>query len=300
MAERIPFALPASLDSWEATDHAIGVLGIAGSVIRTFMTVASAPSGDDAVIDIRDAAAGGGDSIQVTITDGTTYATVTDTLAVGATETLYIRVSEGAGALHLSGWIEFDPTGTEEVSTFLTTLSRVKTDEGLSDATNDAQLSRIIQGVSARMQQWMKATIVDTTHTEEVHSGLGWSEALRLKHRPVTATETMVVKLDDSVISSSLYTSHDAAGIVYLKSGYWEVGRRNYKVTYSAGYTAVPEDLAMACTDQVRHEFHQTVPGKARLGLQSSVNPSGGSTAYLPESFLPSVIEAMTPYRRRR
>jgi hypothetical protein len=300
MSRYIPFSIPGSLEAVEGTDHAIGVLGIAGSVIRTYMVVGGAPSGDDLDVDVRDAVDGGGAGVSFTILDGTYYsAPVVTTLAVSATETVYVRVTEAAAALNLSGWIEFEPTGTEEVSTFFTTLSRVKTDHGIGVATWDAQLSRLIQGKSKAMQRWMNRDIVDTTYTEEVHSGTGWTDSLILHNRPVTSTETMVVKEDDVVVTASLYTSGDDEGVVYLTDAYWTSGQRNYKVTYSAGYTAIPEDLVMACTAEVRHEFNQSQPSVTnRLGIESNADASGGGTTYVPGGFLPATLEVMKSYRR--
>jgi len=302
MADRIPFSLPGALSPWVDTDHAIGVIGVAGTITRVFGVVTDAPSGGDCTFEIGDATGGAGDKATVTILDGETYGTVTDDpITISSSEIVYLRPTAANGALNLSGWFEF--SATDAVSTFLTSLDRVKTDEGISAATWDTQLSRIIQGVSKAMQNWMRRDIVDTTYTDEVHSGDGWTNAIILKHRPVTSTTTMVVKEDDVTVSTSYYTTDTDAGIIYTVDGYWDTnswtsGRRNYKVTYSAGFTSVPEDIAMACTDQVRHEFHQTQAAGNRLGLSASTEATGGSSDYLPSSFLPSVLEIMARYRR--
>lgn len=306
MSDRIPFSIPGALLGWVDTDHAIGVLGVAGSVTRVFMVVGTAPSGDDFVCELNDVTGGGAADFVVTISDGTTFETETATgpLAVAADETLYIRVTEDAAAEDLSGWFEFEPSGAGSVTTFFTTLARVKTDDGIGVTTYDAQLSRIIQGVSKQMQSWMKRDIVDTTYTDEVHSGSGWDDALVLHNRPITTTTTMIVKQDDVAVDTSLYTSVAKEGVVYrvpgaTGGGVWSSGSRNFKVTYSAGWTAVPEDLAMAATDQVRHEFHQSQPSSAnRLGLTASTEATGGSSDYVDHKLLPSVIEVMMPYRR--
>ena len=148
MAERVPFTIPGALAGWVDTDVAVGVLGIAGAAIRTFVGVLDAPSGDTLTVDLRDATGGGGSGLEVVVADAANSGiNIADQLDISATETVYIRVTQDSGAGNLYGWFEFDPTGTSEVSTFFTTLARVKIDEGLTAATYDAQLSRLIQGV---------------------------------------------------------------------------------------------------------------------------------------------------------
>ena len=73
----------------------------------------------------------------------------------------------------------------------------------------------------------------------------------------------------------------------------------NFKATYDAGYAAVPDDLVMAATDEVRHRWHQTADGGGRLGIGDNADAQGGGTTYAPDSFLPSTLQAMRPYRRR-
>ncbi len=301
MGDRLSFSLPGSMESYEGTDESIGLFGIAGAVIRLDMHLVGAASGDDFTCDLRTATAGGGSGITFTITDGNNDGTiVTDQLAVAADETLYLRVTEAAGGVGLRGWFEFEPTGTSAVTAFLTTLARVKTDHGIDEATWDAQLNRLIQGKSAAMQSWAGRTFVDTTYTDEVHSGDGWTDTIILNHRPITGTETFVLKLDDSAVDSDDYTTDIDAGLVQIVDANTTAGTRNYKATYSAGYTSIPEDLAMACTAEVRHEFNQSHPSVTnRLGIESSADASGGGTTYVPGGFLPSTLEIMRPYRRR-
>jgi hypothetical protein len=301
MSRYLAFSIPGSMETWQGVDYEIGILGIAGAVTRLKMTLSSGADGDDFACDLRDAADGGGSGMTFTIANGeTTAAEVTaPQLAVSATETLYLRVTEAAGADSLTGWLEFDPTGTEEVTTFLTTLTRVKTDGKISDD-HDAQLSRLIQGISAAMQSWIGRTIVDTEYADEAHSGDGWTHELKLNHWPVTSTTTFAITDSDDAVSSSDYEVDNESGIVVLKSGAWTSGRRNLKVTYSAGYTAIPEDLAMAATRQVIEEFNKSPQsGKGKLGLEGSTDAAGGAATFLPDGFLPFVETIMERYRRK-
>jgi hypothetical protein len=301
MSDRVPFSLPGSLAPWVDTDHAIAVMGTAGDIVRVHALVTDAPSGDDLTFDLRDAAAGGGNRFAtgVTISDGTKSATVTGTLDITASETVYLRLTEDAGAMNLSGWFEFD-ADVGGVGTLLTTLSRVKTHKGIAAGTTtfDAQLSQIILGVSTAFEEFCGRTFADTTYTDEVHDGSGFRDAIVLNQRPITTTTTMIVKLDDDAVDATLYGNDADEGIVYLANGVWSQGRRNLKVTYSAGYTTMPEDLVMAATAQVVHVFNQSSPGGARLGLDSNADASGGGTSYSPSDFLPEVLRTLRAYQR--
>lgn len=300
MGDRLSFYLDGSMEDYEGTDESIGALGIAGAVVRLVMVLTGAATGDDFTCNLTCDTGGGGDNITFTIADGATTGTViTDQLDVGATETLYLRVTEAAAGTGLRGWFEFEPTGASAVTALLTTLAIVKTDAGISVATYDAQLTRLISGVSSAMQKWIGHRIVDTSHTDEYHSGNGWQSELILNHRPITTTDTMVVEQDDVEVSSALYTQDLEAGIVYLDDGYWTNGNRNYKVTYSSGYTSIPDDLVMAATAQVIFEYRQSNPGGNRLGIGANADASGGSTPYYEYNWLPMVKAIMAEYRRK-
>ena len=106
MSDRIPFSLPGALVTWKDVDHAIGVLGVAGSIVRVFASVSDAPSGGDLVLEVNDATGQApAADIVLTIPDGDSYATETATgpLVIAADETVYLQITTASGALNLSG-----------------------------------------------------------------------------------------------------------------------------------------------------------------------------------------------------
>jgi len=296
----IPFSIPGALDPWEDVDNYAGFIGTAGSIIRVWMAVTEVPVGGNFTCEIRNSSSGGGDGITGTIPESNKLGgNFSDSITLTGSQYIYVRVKTAFGAMNLQGWLEYTTTGVASISAALTDLATVKTDHGITGSDNDAQLTRIIAGVSKAMQNWMGRAIVDTSYTDEIHSGNGWQDTLALNHRPVTSTDSFVVKLDDVEVSNTLYTKDDDAGLLYLISGQWTRGSRNYKVSYSAGYTSVPDDLVMAATIQCRHEFNQSQPSATnRVGIHSNADATGGSTVYVPGGFLPEVLEIMRPYRR--
>lgn len=91
----------------------------------------------------------------------------------------------------------------------------------------------------------------EATYTDELYKGNG-SDQLVLKMRPVSSLTSF--KRADSTesdssyddVESDLYRLNEEAGIIELvfsQGGYWW----EYKVTYVAGFSTIPADLAEAC-----------------------------------------------------
>jgi hypothetical protein len=73
----------------------------------------------------------------------------------------------------------------------------------------------------------------------------------------------------------------------------WPVGIGNFRVQYTAGFPAVPEEIQEACAQWVAALFWQA---KRDPGLSS--HALAGATAYAPFSTMPpGVLEVLLPYR---
>ena len=114
----------------------------------------------------------------------------------------------------------------------------------------------------------------------------------------------MVIRYNDTVVSSSTYEVDDAAGeVIQVQSGVgtsWAAGRRAYEADYWSGYEQVPEDLAAIATKQVVHEYLQTQPGENRLSLRSAVIDEGGNGQYMIGAWVPGAERVMGFYRNLR
>lgn len=92
-----------------------------------------------------------------------------------------------------------------------------------------------------------------TTYTDEVYDGLG-GDQLVLRMRPVITLSSFKY-LDSpesdssySDVPSDLYFSNLSAGTLnglFTQNRWWS----SYKVTYTAGYATIPDDLAEACAN---------------------------------------------------
>lgn len=139
----------------------------------------------------------------------------------------------------------------------LTTLSDVKESLGISsgDTSKDNLCIRKINQSTRAIEAYCQRRFKQTIYTNEVYDATN-TDRLVLKNRPVTAITDFGIRdtsLNDDnweTIDSQLYfldtTSAESAGIVKLLFN--NIGRWNrYRVSYTAGYATIPEDLAEAC-----------------------------------------------------
>ena len=192
----------------------------------------------------------------------------------------------------------------------LTTRALVQSYINNSDSGLNTILDTLIAAVEARILAHLGRLRIETgTVTNEYHDGDGRSECLLLREWPATAITTVswwdgttATALDatDYALDSS---AQDSAGIlIYTPGGYapspWRVGRRNIRITYTAGYTTVPDDLELAATIQVAWDLKRTGHAGARLGERTQVLVDGNAT-YMVDPWAPECLEVLDRYRRR-
>lgn len=141
-------------------------------------------------------------------------------------------------------------------------LADVKAWLNITAAADDALLQRLITASSVFMQNWMNRTFATAPYAE-TRDGSG-SDTLVLANTPVTAVSSLTVggiaqgPSPDGIQPG--YVFSDTA--VYLIGSSFPAGRRNVAVTYTAGYTTVPQDLAQGCIDLVGWAYR----GKQHIG----------------------------------
>lgn len=135
----------------------------------------------------------------------------------------------------------------------LTTLEDVKELLGIesSDTSWDNLIRRKINQATLMIERYTGRHFALTTYTDEEYNATG-TDQLALKQRPIvtltsiSSRDTSLNEADWDAFDTDLYFSDANSGIVRLLSS--TAGRWNrYKVTYSAGYATIPEDIAEAC-----------------------------------------------------
>lgn len=133
----------------------------------------------------------------------------------------------------------------------LTNLADVKESLGITDTSKDNLIIRKINQATKAIESYCGRRFAATVYTNIEYDATN-TDQLILRQRPVvsfTSLETRDSGLNyDSweTIDSELYFVDENASVIDLTfnaRGKWN----RYRVTYTAGYTTIPDDLAEAC-----------------------------------------------------
>lgn len=134
----------------------------------------------------------------------------------------------------------------------LTTVADVKEllDIPSSDTSKDNLIIRKINQATIMIERYTGRRFALTTYTDEEYNSTG-TDQLVLRQRPIvsissiSSRDTSLNEADWDALDTEIFFQDNDSGIVRLL--FSTFGRWNrYKVTYSAGYTTIPEDIAEA------------------------------------------------------
>ena len=183
----------------------------------------------------------------------------------------------------------------------LTTLAAVETYLGLPSGNSDeARLSALITACSTAFASYCGRQFASAAFTEMRNGGGGTS--LWLRQSPIAAVASVVV--DGQAIPAGGgwvngvrqpgFSFDDNA--VYLFGYRFCKGQQNVQIAYTAGYAAIPADLAQACVEQVSFRYKEIKD----LGKRSITGPAQGqSTNFVIADFLPNTRRVLDFYRRQ-
>lgn len=144
----------------------------------------------------------------------------------------------------------------------LTSLADVKESLNIpsSTTTYDNLIRRKINQATRAIEAYCSRRFLSTVYTDEEYAATNTDE-LVLRQRPIISLTSLGIRdsgLNESnweTIDSELYFTDSNAGVLNLMFN--ATGRWNrYRVTYTAGYATIPEDLAEACATLAAFYFN--------------------------------------------
>lgn len=136
----------------------------------------------------------------------------------------------------------------------LTSLSDVKESLGITDGSKDSLITRKINQATDMIEGYVGLDhdhhLKETTYTNEEYAGTGTIDLI-LKARPVTAVSSIQAR--DSITNDPNFTTLDTenyfidehSGVVGGLSSFYG-GYNRWRVSYTAGFSTIPADLAEA------------------------------------------------------
>ena len=175
----------------------------------------------------------------------------------------------------------------------LITLAEYKAYEGISSPTQDGEIATIIPKVSELVKNICRRTFVDWIDDAktEVFSG---GEVLVLSETPIINIQDLEQSLDYGKTYTSLTEYVDwvldteneyIVNIGPLKT--FERGINRYRVSYTAGYEVIPEDIKLAALDLVTYYMKH----EGAVHSQIAVTSGNAQVQYITSSNLPTHIK---------
>src|SRR4051812_8078465 len=181
----------------------------------------------------------------------------------------------------------------------LTTLGEVKawlqTGQAAFPNTDDALLARLITAASQFIQKWLNRNIASADWCE-VRNGTG-GQLLTFGNFPVTAV--LSLSIDGLAIPPAPNDGRYGAGYVFSPTelalrGYVFTRRpQNVAITYTAGYPAIPPDIAQACVDLVCLRYRE----RTHIGEMSRATGGSETVTYSQRDMSEHVKLLLSQYR---
>lgn len=175
----------------------------------------------------------------------------------------------------------------------LVTLQEYKSYAGISSTNQDAAITTLIPKVSALVKSICRRTFVDYVTEDKVEIFRGGTH-LSLAEYPVLDVESVEYSANygaDYILLAKfvdwVLEAEDSNIIPTASLGVFPQGVNAYRVTYTAGYTTIPEDLKLAVFDLISYYL------KNDSAVHNSRLPTGNTVQiqYIMSTALPSNIQ---------
>lgn len=171
----------------------------------------------------------------------------------------------------------------------LTTLEAVKAYLNLSAPADDALLDQLIAACSAWIKTYLSRDVLTGSYTQRL-DGTG-TAGIMVGQWPIQAINSITV---DGVAVSPGAVVTDGPRIVRADGGRWARGMANVVVSYTAGYTDAPADIAQACVELVAWRYKE----RDRIGQASKTAGGQETVAYLTTDTPANVKTLLNQWRK--
>ena len=175
----------------------------------------------------------------------------------------------------------------------LTTLANAKSWLGITAASDDVLLSRLVSSASDFIQSWLNRQIAAQQYTD-TWDGHGEKRASTSAY-PIKAVASVVI--DGVSIPQS--TAPTVPGWVASKTQIALIGYRftdgvqNCTATYTAGFAVTPNEIEQACIELVGLRYKN----RDRIGLNSK-GANGETTSYSQVDLSGAITDTLNQYRK--
>ena len=195
-----------------------------------------------------------------------------------------------------------------DTSTQLLTLEQGRNFLSIKGNKSDADIEDAIESVTDQVENYLGRTLKTATYTNELYSGSG-RDRLHLNQWPVTTLTTVEFRQSFSetsiswkaqtfTINNNVFIEPRGLRQIMFLDRIFPGGRLNVRVTYIAGYTALPSDILEAAKEALLDLWK--VRDKKLAGVTSaSLQGQSASFEFPPKSGLPKRVEQLlNSYRR--
>lgn len=180
------------------------------------------------------------------------------------------------------------------MATNLITLAEYKAYEGITGTGQDGEITTIIPKVSQLVKNVCRRTFVDWVDDQKIEVYNGGSPVILLQEAPLI----QINNFERSENYGQTYTSlveftdwtfdHENQQILSLNpTGVFKKLINGYRVSYTAGYEAIPEDLKLAVLDLVTYYMKN----QGSVQSQVAVTTTNAQVQYISENNLPGHIK---------
>lgn len=166
----------------------------------------------------------------------------------------------------------------------LTTLANAKLWLGISVATDDAQIQRLITAASDFIVQYCSRNFAVTAYTQRKYHGNG-NQTLVLRNWPIISVE--LLQIDGVTVPAADYSFFER--MIYLDKGrVYTRGLNNITVNYTAGFATTPPAIEQACIDLVAMKYRE----RDRIG-HASKSINGETVTFIVSELHPNIRKAL-------